>query len=85
MTPGEYKIAQRSYQVSKQGLTGAWVTAGYLDNTSEAKGWDTVESEIKTVSAGADFKVTDHAILGAYISDYNEDSLVRRMVRVKLS
>jgi len=68
------QIAQRSYQVSKQGLTGAWVTAGYLDNTSEAKGWDTVESEIKTVSAGADFKVTDHAILGAYISDYNEDS-----------
>lgn len=68
------QIAQRSYQVSKQGLTGAWVTAGYLDNTSEAKGWDTVESEIKTLSAGADFKVTDHAILGAYISDYNEDS-----------
>lgn len=68
------QVAQRAFQVSKQGVTGAWVNGAYQETSTKAKGWDKVDSEISTLTAGADFQVADDAILGAYVSTYKDDS-----------
>ena len=78
-------IAQRAYQVTQHDQAGIWASTGYLDNRSQASGWDTVESEIQTVTAGTDFKITEQTIAGAYLTHYNEDSTFSVQAAVKQS
>lgn len=68
------QIAQRTRQVTKQGKSGVWVSAGYLETANEATGWDKVESDIYSTTVGADFKVSENAAVGAFITDYKEES-----------
>lgn len=68
------QVAQRAFQVSKQGVTGAWVNGAYQETSTKAKGWDKVDSEISTLTAGADFQVADEVVVGAYVSTYKDDS-----------
>ena len=68
------QISQRTHQVTKQGLTGVWATGSYLESTNQASGWDTVDSDIRVVSAGADTKLFENIMLGGYLSQYDEKS-----------
>ena len=68
------QISQRTRQVTKQGQSGVWTSAGYLESANEAKGWDKVDSEIYSMTIGADAKVGDNAVVGGFITDYNEQS-----------
>lgn len=68
------QIAQRTHQVTKQSQSGVWSSAGYLESANEAKGWDKVDSEIYSITVGADAKVGDDAVVGGFITDYNEQS-----------
>lgn len=66
------QIAQRSYQVGKSGRAGVWLAGGYLETKNKADGWDTVDSDIQHLSVGADTKLSEQALIGAYASTYDE-------------
>lgn len=68
------QLAQRSQQVTRQGLTGVWAAGSYLESRNKATGWDTVNSEMKVMTAGADTQVFEQGVIGAYISNLNEKS-----------
>lgn len=68
------QIAQRTRQVTKQGQSGVWASAGYLETANEASGWDKVQSDIFSTTVGADFKIGENAALGAFVTDYKEES-----------
>lgn len=67
------QIAQRTHQVMQQGQAGVWASGSYLETTNKASGWDTVDSDINVASVGVD-QVFGQAMLGAYLSHYNEKS-----------
>lgn len=73
-TMANAQVAQRAYQVTQQGLSGAWMSGSYAETSHEASGWDKVESEIRTFTVGADTAVTDQAIVGAYVTSYADQS-----------
>lgn len=68
------QIAQRTRQVTKQGQSGLWVSAGYMETANDAKGWDKVDSEIFSTTIGADVNVSENVAVGAFVTDYKEDS-----------
>lgn len=68
------QIAQRNYQVAKNGKSGAWIAHGQVDTKASAKGWDSVESEIDSLTAGADVAIDGRGLIGAYVTNYNEQS-----------
>ena len=68
------QVAQRTYQVTKLDMAGAWITGGYLETSNEANGWDKVKSDIRVGTFGTDFKINTNTILGAYISTYQDES-----------
>lgn len=68
------QITQRTHQATKRGVTGVWASTAYMENESKAAGWDNVDSEIFTATVGADFKVGQNGLIGAYVADYTEDN-----------
>lgn len=73
-TLANVQVAQRAYQVTKLDLAGVWMTGGYLEASNQANGWDQVKSNIRVGTLGADFKIDTNAILGAYVSTYQDES-----------
>lgn len=68
------QIAQRTRQLTKQGQQGVWASTGYLETENTAKGWDAVNSEIYSVTVGADAKIGENGTVGAFVTDYKEKS-----------
>lgn len=68
------QLTQRNHQVMRQDITGVWAVGSFLESTNKATGWDTVNSKMNVITAGADTKVFAQTIIGAYISNLSEKS-----------
>lgn len=61
-------------QQDQQSGVGVWINSGYLHQQQSIKGWDQVKSDGYLNAVGADYALTDHTLLGAYLSDYRQDA-----------